>query len=1400
MAISTNGLQLARIAGAVFNQQLSASDYSEILAANKTAAELDAWANAAVAAEFRNKTTTDIAKAVLANVGLSTVAGLEAWVAGQLTAGGGVAKAGATMLAMLNDFSNMTADATYGAAATTFNQKAANSQALSQTAGTAGGTYANVSSAAAVSNFTLTTGVDLRTAGSGDDTYTSVNTSTSQTLNAGDNINGGAGNDTLNITSTSALAAGTGVTSSGFETVSITATGGAFSLDATQMTGITAITNSGSTGADVTVTGLTAKVAVNLTGANANTTVTHAAAAVVGTADALALTLNGANTTTSGTLTANGFETINVNAAGATGSSSTALTIADDSLQTLAVTGAGASAIVATFSGAAGTIVATATGGDGAETLTVTPGASGLMSVNTGAGNDRVNITSIAATHTIAGGDGTDTLSTPVSITTTTGANISGFETVRISAANVTVALPATNTVGTLTIVDAVGGTLTNLAAGGTVSLRDGGAATVTNTTGWTGTTDAITVNVGASTSTGSTGAGTATLVNAALIETATINNLQASADVTGRSMGVTGSALKTMTVVSSGTAPITVTGGGAALTTVDASAVNGAVTNSATMISTAGFTVKTGAGNDAISGGAFADTLNGGAGNDTLTGGAGIDSLTGGAGADTFMYTANSANSVQSRSSAPDVITDFVSGTDKLNITNITAGPVAFLGNFASLTAAHTAAAADGRAGLAFFVTSESNLYVEAAAGTLGVNDTVVNLSGVTALTAADLLLGAQGTGNTISLAAATVPVVNTTASNATSNTLTTALDDVITSAASTALVGTGAVTTAAIDGGGGADTLNSTLATEGLVTSLTTSGANGVALSNIETVNFTVTASAANTALSLTTTIPAAVKTLTVSGTDNNPALVATTTSTGQTFTVNNTTTGGNTGTIITVANFPNATITTGTPNDVVIVNGGNNSAGISVNTGAGNDTVRLGAATALTSNLNVLNGSTGTGDILRFDYDIGDTNTLNLPSLITAGTIAGFEIVELNADQGATVNITAGTGITGYVFTDTTAGETFNITATAAQANAITSITAGNAADTITLLISDAGTVSFSSDTTTALDAITYQAVAVDLTLSNAATAVTQGGTDPGTATQSVTFGNGSAIQSATVNSTGTTTFNVTAAALATVAVADVDGTESDAEALQSFIAVAGATAVVNVTGAGGQFTLVDTAANGDNDLVLTHIDTVNINTTSASVIVAGVGTDEIDFTLNLGSFSGHTVYLDTAGSADSAVTITGFAAGTGGDIIELSEPTTAAPQVGNDITTVSFIATTGFGYSAALAVEAAAAVNVFVLQSAASQVVGPLTSTGDAGGVEAAIIAAALLNTDGAAHAAVNAYFVLDNGTDTGIYRVTLDVAAVNSAVDTAAEITAVQLVAVLTGVADVSTLVSANLGV
>ena len=154
------------------------------------------------------------------------------------------------------------------------------------------------------------------------------------------------------------------------------------------------------------------------------------------------------------------------------------------------------------------------------------------------------------------------------------------------------------------------------------------------------------------------------------------------------------------MTVASAGTAAITITGGGAALAEIDASGVGGVVTNSATTKST-GFKLTTGAGADTLTGGTGADTLIAGAGIDSLTGGVGIDTLTGGAGADTFNYAANAAGAVVSSLAAPDVITDFTSGTDKLAISQTT---TAFLGNFASVAQAQAAAAADGRGNLAYF------------------------------------------------------------------------------------------------------------------------------------------------------------------------------------------------------------------------------------------------------------------------------------------------------------------------------------------------------------------------------------------------------------------------------------------------------------------------------------------------------------------------------------------------------------------------------------------------------------------------------------------------------------------------------------------------------------------------
>ena len=1296
-------------------------------------------------------------------------------------------------------------DAAFGTSAANFNNKVAVATYQTITLEEAGAgslagvtsdvatvTTANTAAATAAdlvagSTSTLTTGVDASTGGAGNDTFTASSvTAATQTINAGDSLTGGAGTDTLNITAAIAGGAtlGTGVTTSAIETLNVNAVT-ATVVDATLMSGVTAVTNTGSLSA-LTVNTLGAIPSISLSATNANTTVSYTAAAVVGSADAQTVNLNGVSTTAATTLTTNGIEILNVVANGtASGSATKLVTLTSDALDTVTITGTAASALDINLVGATTLVTGTVTGNDAANTVTLTADATDTISVDLGAGNDVLSIGSISKIHTIAGGDGIDTLASTTAITAATGVNISGFETV--SAGAVSIVLPsATNTIGNVAFTG-TGGTIAGVAAGATVSLAQTAGTysnTVSNTTGWTGAADNLIVNVGGATSTGAI----SQTVNAALIETATITNTQISTNTDARTLAVAGTKLAKLTVVSAGKAAITVDGGGVALAEIDASGVGGVVTNSATMKST-GFKLTTGAGADTLTGGTGADTLIGGAGIDALNGGAGIDTLTGGTGADTFTLTGNTSAVVYSSLAAPDTITDFTSGTDKLSIAQTN---VAFLGNFATLASAQAAAAVDGRTSTSYFVTNDSQLYVVAGATTVGVattTDTVVTLTGVTALVAADLQLGSQGTGASVSLAAATEPAVSTTASNATSSTKTTAKDDTITSAASTALVGSAATLT----GGLGADTLNSTIATQGLLTTLAASSSTGVLLAGIETVNITVTTPAS--ALLLTTGIPTDVTTLKVSGGNGDGTLTASHTVGNQSITVVNTT--GTTASTITVGNYVNTTTVTGSAGDTVTVAGGNVSTGVSVNTGAGADTVAVTLATGHSGLGNVLNGGsnlTGTVDTLSLNYSAIGT-TIALPTMLTAGDIVGFEKLTLGLDAAdGTTTITAGTGFTAY---DTSildgANDVIVLNATAAQANAITSYVA-DATGTDTINITAAGTVSFAGDTVTALDSLDWEAAAVVLTLNDTIGAVVQGAVTAGTAAQTVTLGAGSAVQSVTVNSTGAVTFNLPVANLVSNAAGTVTATQATATTdVQSMIGVASATTVVNVTGTSGTYTLLDaTPAEGDDDIVFTNIDTVNINTTAQSIIVAGVQDAEIDFTLNLGDFAGHEVNLDSNGTSITSVTITGFAAGTAGDKILLNEATTAGAT---DAATVSLVATTGYTVTSDTKVVGAIE-ELVVLSATAAQISGALTAVGDAGGVEAAILAGGMNAITGDA---TTIYVALDNGTATGIYRVAIDTAAndaaAGGAIDAASEISVV-LVGTL-DVADSSTLVAAN---
>lgn len=82
--------------------------------------------------------------------------------------------------------------------------------------------------------------------------------------------------------------------------------------------------------------------------------------------------------------------------------------------------------------------------------------------------------------------------------------------------------------------------------------------------------------------------------------------------------------------------------------------------------------TIQGGAGNDTIFGGGDADNINGGADNDIIIGGAAGDTLAGGTGIDTFTYLSASDSTVADR----DTITDFTSGTDKIDLTAVRTGP----------------------------------------------------------------------------------------------------------------------------------------------------------------------------------------------------------------------------------------------------------------------------------------------------------------------------------------------------------------------------------------------------------------------------------------------------------------------------------------------------------------------------------------------------------------------------------------------------------------------------------------------------------------------------------------------------------------------------------------------------
>lgn len=193
MAIVTDTVAVQRFAMGLFGVQVGTVTMAQV-DKQIDRSSLSATLNSYYTSAFGGQTTAAVAATLVANLGITGagVAGAVAYVTAKLNAAAPAAR-GEAINTILNDFSGMTADATYGAAAQTWNAN------VEVAAGYTGDT--NVAFGAVVQQ-NLSVGMDVLFGSAGADVFTArvvqnVNGEQTNQLATGDVINGGAGVDTL---------------------------------------------------------------------------------------------------------------------------------------------------------------------------------------------------------------------------------------------------------------------------------------------------------------------------------------------------------------------------------------------------------------------------------------------------------------------------------------------------------------------------------------------------------------------------------------------------------------------------------------------------------------------------------------------------------------------------------------------------------------------------------------------------------------------------------------------------------------------------------------------------------------------------------------------------------------------------------------------------------------------------------------------------------------------------------------------------------------------------------------------------------------------------------------------------------------------------------------------------
>lgn len=523
---------------------------------------------------------------------------------------------------------------------------------------------ANNGGAAVGSTLTLTAAADTITGTTSNDTFVGTFAGAAgDTFTAADTINGAAGIDTLNITTTAAVAVPAALVSN-IELVNIRATGGPTTASAANFVGATGFSSDRGVSA-VTISDLAAGQAVSV---NGDGNVTNGAATFKYAEAVTSSTLNYSGGTKGAvvTITGPGITSQVINSAGATNATAakavtlaattTAVTInaatalslgavnADNGLVgiaangTVTVTGAGTvdlNTLVANVK------TVTATGNTGG--VTVDGGVEAGDSFTGGSGNDTVTLAVALTTGAVAGGAGTGdrVVITDAAVVATAAAagKVTQFEILREQdAAAGTYDLALLAGVTSIEVNGTANATFKNVALTGTTTVLSTtpGDITVELLGVNPGGADAYTINIdnGIIKNANGVDAGTILVAN---VDTLTLNSVGANL-TTGKASSVNSLAGNTdlETVVVTGNTAFDLVTGASSLDTINGSAFTGVLRTSggASLLNITG-----GTGNDVLAASSVNDVINGGAGNDTIFGGVGADGLTGGAGTDTFVF-----------------------------------------------------------------------------------------------------------------------------------------------------------------------------------------------------------------------------------------------------------------------------------------------------------------------------------------------------------------------------------------------------------------------------------------------------------------------------------------------------------------------------------------------------------------------------------------------------------------------------------------------------------------------------------------------------------------------------------------------------------------------------------------